>query len=139
MGDLTRVSIDFGTSHLVFPILIGTVLALLGLAILITRRRATMAAGPYWVGVMARTDKARFFGTIALTIVYFIAMVPVGNVWPNTGLGFLICSVPYVFLTGLLFLHTRGWRDIWPVAVMAAVAPTLTWWLFTELFFLTLP
>lgn len=139
MGDLTRVSIDFDTSHLIFPALIGTVLALLGLAILITRRQAILASGDYWAGVLARIDTGRFFGTIVLTVVYFMAMVPVGNVWPNTGLGFLICSIPYVFLTGILFLHDRGWRDIWPVAIMAAVAPTLVWWLFTELFFLTLP
>jgi hypothetical protein len=66
-------------------------------------------------------------------------MVPVGSIWPNTGLGFLICSIPYVFLTGALFLHHRGLRDLIPVAVTAIVAPTLVWWLFTDLFFLTLP
>lgn len=139
MGELTRVTIDFETSHLIFPILIGAILALLGLTILITRRHQIAAAGGYWSDIMDRMDKPRFFGTVVLTVLYFMLMVPVGNIWPNTGLGFLICSIPYVFLTGLLFLHDRGLRDILPVAVTAAIAPTLVWWLFTDLFYLTLP
>lgn len=139
MGDLTRVTIDFETSHLIFPSLIGGILVVLGLAILATRWRTIAGSGGYWADVLGRMDKPRLFGTVGLTLVYFSAMVPVGNVWPNTGLGFLICSIPYVFLTGALFLHDRGWRDILPVAVMAAVAPTAVWWMFTELFFLTLP
>lgn len=139
MGDLTSVAINFDTSHLVFPILISGVLAVLGLAIVVTRSRSILAAGPYWIGVLAGIDKARFFGTIMLTVTYFMAMVPVGDIWPNRGLGFLFCSIPYVFLTGTLFLHDRAWRDILPVAIMALVAPSIAWWLFTELFFLTLP
>jgi Ca2+/Na+ antiporter len=139
MGDLTSVAIDFDTSHLVFPTIIAVVLAILGLAILVTRRHEIAASGAYWSRTMRSMDKVRFFGAIGLTVLYFLLMVPVGNVWPNTGLGFLICSIPFVFLTGLLFLHERGWRQILPVAVTALVAPTLVWWLFTDLFFLTLP
>ena len=139
MGDLTRVTVDFGTSHLIFPTLVGIVLALLGIAILVTNRRQIAGSGGYWRGILHDMDKARFVGTVVLTIVYFLLMVPVGNVWPNTGLGFLICSIPYVFLTGALFLHRRAPRDLLPVAIAALVAPTLVWWLFTDLFFLTLP
>ncbi|SFQ11281.1 tripartite tricarboxylate transporter TctB family protein [Tranquillimonas alkanivorans] len=139
MGDLTQVTIDFETSHLVFPTIIGIMLALLGLAILITRRHEIAHAGAHWRGVFDRMDKVRFLGTIGLTVLYFSLMVPVGNVWPNTGLGFLICSIPYVLLTGLLFMHDRRPRKTIPVVVTALVAPTLVWWLFTDLFFLTLP
>ena len=139
MGVLTSVTIDFETSHLVFPTLIGIVLVILGLAILVTRRHEIAGAGAYWRDMLGRMDKVRFLGTVALTIGYFLLMVPVGNIWPNTGLGFLLCSVPYVFLTGFLFLHERGPRQIVPVLVTALVAPTLVWWLFTDLFFLTLP
>ena len=139
MGDLTHVTVDFATSHLIFPTLVGIVLAILGLAILVTNRRQIAGSGAYWRGVMGGMDKVRFFGTIAITVIYFLLMVPVGNLWPNTGLGFLICSIPYVFLTGALFLHHRAPRDLLPVAITAIVAPTLVWWLFTYLFFLTLP
>lgn len=139
MGDLTRVTIDFDTSHLIFPTLIAVVLAILGLAILITNRRQIAGAGGYWRGILEGMDKPRFIGTVVLTVLYFLLMVPIGSIWPNTGLGFLLCSIPYVFLNGLLFLHHRSWRDLLPVAITAAVAPTLVWWLFTYLFFLTLP
>ena len=139
MGDLTSVTIDFETSHLVFPTMIGIILAALGVAILVTHRHEIAGSGAYWQRTFERMDKLRFLGAIALTIVYFLLMVPVGNVWPNTGLGFLICSIPYVFLTGVLFLHERGPRQLVPVLVTALVAPTLVWWLFTDLFFLTLP
>jgi hypothetical protein len=139
MGDLTSVTIAFETSHLVFPTLVGIVLAVLGLAILVKHRREIAGAAGYWQETLRRMDKLRFFGAIALTVVYFLLMVPVGNIWPNTGLGFLICSIPYVFLAGVLFLHQRVPRQLLPVAVTAVAAPTLVWWLFTDLFFLTLP
>ncbi len=139
MNGLTTVMIDFDTSHLLFPALVAGVLGLLGLAILVRDRRRILAAGPYWRSIVGAMDKPRFVGTLVLTVVYFLAMVPIGYRFPNTGLGFLICSVPYVFLTGVLFLHERGARAMLPVLVTAVVAPTLVWWLFTELFFLTLP
>ena len=69
MGGLTRVTIDFSTSHLVFPAIIGAVLLVLGLAIVATRWRQLAGAGGYWSGVLAATDKPRFIGTIALTLV----------------------------------------------------------------------
>lgn len=139
MDNWTRVTVDFETSHLVFPTLIAVILALLGAVILVSKWREIATAGRYWRAIFAHMDKVRFFGTIGLTIVYFSLMVPVGDVWPNTGLGFLICSIPFVLLTGLLFMHDRSARAALPVAVVAVVTPTLVWWLFTDLFFLTLP
>ncbi|WP_428929316.1 tripartite tricarboxylate transporter TctB family protein [Marinibacterium sp. SX1] len=139
MGTWTQVTIDFDTSHLIFPTIIGCLLAVLGAAILWTRRRQILTAGGYWSGILRDMDKIRFGGTLVLTLVYFLAMVPVGDIWPNTGLGFLVCSVPYVILTGVLFLHERTVATIWPVALAGVVAPLLVWWLFTEIFFLTLP
>lgn len=139
MGELTRVAVDFDTSHLIFPTLIAIVLLLLAAAIAITRWRRIAGAVPYWRGVLAGMDRLRFFGTIALTVLYFSLMVPVGNVWPNTGMGFLLCSIPYIFLTGLLFMHDRRPRRLLPVIAMTAIAPLFAWWLFTDLFFLTLP
>jgi hypothetical protein len=139
MGTITHVTIDFETSHLVFPALIGVILALLGIAIVAQNRHAIGASGRYWRGVFRRMDKARFFGTLALTLVYFGLMVPVGNIWPNLGLGFLICSIPFVLLTGLLFMHERSLHDVLPLLAVAIIVPLVVWWLFTYLFFLTLP
>ena len=48
MADLLSVSINFETSHLLFPKLIGAILLLLGAAILVTHRRAIMNSGAMW-------------------------------------------------------------------------------------------
>lgn len=135
----TQVTIDFETSHLIFPTIIGIVLNLLFFTIVIRDWSRIAGSGTYWREAFANMDKVRFFGTLVLTLIYFGLMVPVGNIWPNTGLGFLICSVPYVFAVGLLYLHELGLRNMIPVAIMAAVAPPLAWWLFSYIFFLSLP
>lgn len=139
MGDMTKVTIDFQTSHLLFPTIIACVLGLLGLAILVRDRRRIATSGAYWADILGKMDKLRFFGTIALTLIYFSLMVPVGDFWPNTGLGFLLCSIPFVFLSGLLFLRDRGVRSLLTVTVISLAVPTIVWWLFTEVFFLSLP
>ncbi|MCA0997126.1 tripartite tricarboxylate transporter TctB family protein [Alloyangia pacifica] len=139
MGDLTRVTIDFQTSHLIFPTIIAIVLGLLGLAIVIRDRARIAAAGSYWRASWSAMDKPRFLGALALTLLYFSLMVPVGDIWPNTGLGFLLCSIPYVLATGILFMHERGFRQILPLLIVAVVGPTFVWWLFTYPLFLTLP
>lgn len=139
MGSLTHVTIDFPTSHLIFPTLIGTILLLLGVAIVLTRRGAIAGSGKMWSRTFAEMDKPRFLGTLALTIVYFSAMEPIGNLWPNTGLGFLICSIPFVFLSGAIFAHDRSPRGLAALALVAVIAPTTVWWLFSSIFYLTLP
>lgn len=139
MSELTKVTIDFQSSHQVFPTLIGTVLLVLGLAILVTRWQTIAGAGQYWSQTLAAMDKPRFFGTIALTLVYFLLMVPVGDIWPNTGMGFLICSIPFVALSGLLYLQERTKSAVTVLAVVAVAAPLLVWWMFAHVFFLTLP
>ncbi|MBN9669624.1 tripartite tricarboxylate transporter TctB family protein [Roseibium aggregatum] len=139
MGTFTRVTIDFDTSHLLFPTIVSGVLALLGLAILIRDRRRIAGSAAYWRGVLARMDKMRFLGTLGLTLVYFSLMVPIGDFWPNTGLGFLICSVPFVFATGSLLSHDRDLKSLLPIAAISLTGPTFVWWLFTYPLFLTLP
>lgn len=139
MADLLKVTVDFQTSHLIFPTLIGAVLLLLGIAIAFTHRQAILNSGAMWSQTFARMDKIRFFGTIGLTIAYFLLMVPVGDMWPNTGLGFLICSIPFVALIGLLYMHDRPLRSVAILLAVAVIAPTLIWWLFTYVFALTLP
>lgn len=139
MDDLTRVAIDFDTSHLIFPTIIAVVLGLLGLAILIRDRATIMGSGRMWASTFRDMDKARFLGSLVLTIAYFLLMVPVGNVCPNAGYGFLICSIPYVAALGLLFMHERTPVAIGALLAVAVIAPPVVWWLFSEVFFLTLP
>jgi len=139
MGSLTQVTIDFSTSHLIFPALIGAILLALGLTIVITRRRELSGAGAMWSRKFAAMDKPRLLGTLALTVVYFSAMEPIGGLWPNTGLGFLFCSIPFVFIAGAIFSHDRSLRTLWPLAAVAVIVPVTVWWLFAYVFYLTLP
>jgi hypothetical protein len=139
MQGLLPVSIDFQTSHLVFPQVIGAVLLLLLLAILIRDRRFIAVSADYWGGILREMDRMRFFGTIALTILYFALMVPIGRVWPNSGMGFLITSIPYILIAGLLLMHDRTPRRTGILVLVAAVVPVFSWWLFTYPLFLTLP
>lgn len=139
MGDLTRVTVDFPTSHLIFPSLIGAILGLLGLAILLTRHRAILGAPTYWAGVVRVMDKRRFLGTLALVVIYFASLEPLGNLWPNRGFGFLFASIPFLFLNGLVLLRQRNARALAVLALISILAPLLSWWLFSEIFFLTLP
>ena len=83
-------------------------------------------------------DRPRFFGTLALMVIYFFLMEPVGSLWPNTGMGFLLCSVPFVFLSGVIFMHEHGPRPLALLALISVTGPSLIWWLFAEVFFLTL-
>ena len=139
MGSWTQITIDFQQSHLFFPKIVSVILLLLGAAILVRDRRQIAGARAFWRTTFARMDKLRFFGALGLTLVYFTLMVPVGDIWPNTGRGFLFCSIPYVFLIGLLFMHERDLRGVVPLAIVALVGPIFVWWLFTYPFFLTLP
>lgn len=139
MADLFKVTIDFDTSHLLFPKLISVILLLLGVAILVTRRQAILQSGGMWRQTLGQMDKTRFFGTLVLTVIYFLLMVPVGDRWPNTGLGFLICSIPFVAAISILYMHERSLRGLVPVLIVSVLAPTLVWWLFTYVFALTLP
>ncbi|MHC1551544.1 tripartite tricarboxylate transporter TctB family protein [Phyllobacterium sp. K27] len=133
------VSINFETSHLVFPMLVSILLAILLVAILATRWRTIWGAfttGPCWP---AGIDHLRFFGTLALTVLYFLAMPEIGNVFPNEGYGFLIASMPFLFLISLLYLHQRTRRQTAIAAINAVIAPAVVWYLLSTVFNLTLP
>jgi hypothetical protein len=139
MDGFTQVTIDFQTSHLIFPTVVGGILALLSLTIAVTRWQSLAGVVPYWGRILRDLDKVRFLGALALTVAYFSAMVPVGDIWPNTGIGFLSCSIPFLALSGLLFMHERRRSSLLILMAVSIAAPTFVWWLFGQVFFLTLP
>lgn len=139
MTNLFAVEVDFPTSHLIFPRLMIGLLVILGVAILITQRRPILGAlgrRPFWP---AGIDRLRFFGTLVLILAYFFALPAVGNIFPNTGLGFLFCSMPFVFALSLLFLHERTARAILGALISAVVAPLAVWFILSRIFGITLP
>lgn len=136
---LLSVKVDFATSHLFFPHIIEGILAILLVIIFATRWRTIQAAlskGPIWpFGI----DQYRFFGTVICTVIYFVTMPLIGYQFPNTGLGFLFASIPYVFLIGVLYLHDRHPRQLVYAAINAVIAPTIVWYLLSNVFNISLP
>ncbi|MEF2072911.1 tripartite tricarboxylate transporter TctB family protein [Consotaella aegiceratis] len=136
---LFHVTVDFDTSHLIFPTIIGTILAILLVVVLVTRARTIAQTLPSIPRRAMAIDHVRFFGTLGITIVYFLAMPEVGDLFPNTGLGFYICSIPYIFLLGVLYRHDWSPRSLIGPTVNAVLAPTVVWYLLSELFNISLP
>ena len=142
-SDLMAVSIDFDQSHLFFPRIIHWVLLILLILIVVFSGRSyvrDVRSGkkslPFSEGGF---DSLRFFGTIILTILYFISMEYVGRFFPNTGLGFLIMSIPYMFLLSLLFVHHRDRRHLVMITLNSGIAPVIAWYVLAQLFGITLP
>ena len=143
LSEMLKVHIDFEREHLLFPAIIEWLLAGLALAIVVTHGRAWVAAikaKPLGRRVGEwRVDKRRLFGSLALTVAYFAAMEPVGSIAPNTGVGFLIASIAYVFTLSWLFVRDNDRRKTVAMAVNALVMPTLVWLVFAHVFRITLP
>lgn len=142
-SELFKVHIPFNQSHLFFPHIISWLLVILLAAILVVygpgfvrdvragKRDLPFRGGPF--------DKLRFFGTIALTIVYFQSMAVVGNFFPNEGLGFLFMSVPFMFILSLLYAHGVTWRKLMIISLNALIAPSIAWYILENLFNISLP
>jgi len=143
ISDLFKVSIVFEQSHLFFPRIIGWLLLIMFVMIVLFQgipylrevRRGTKVL-PFTTGDF---DSLRFFGTIVLTVVYFVSMDYVGDFFPNTGLGFLFMSVPYMFALSWLYLHHRDRRRLLLMSVNAILAPIIAWYVLAQLFGITLP
>lgn len=143
ISDLFKVTIEFDQSHLFFPRIIHWVLLIQFILI------AVFVARPYLREVNAgkkqlpftngHFDSFRFVGTIVLTVLYFLSMDYVGEFFPNTGLGFLIMSIPYMFLLSLLYVHHRDRRHLVMITINSVSAPIIAWYVLAHLFSITLP
>jgi len=143
LASLFKVSIDFNQSHLLFPKIVTWLLLLQLAAIFLLYgipyirdirrgKRTSPLAG-------AQCDNLRFFGTIILTIIYFLSMDAVGKYFPNTGLGFLFTSVVFIFVLSLLYVHALDRRKMLVLSLNALIAPSAAWFVLARLFNITLP
>lgn len=140
---LFEVTIDFEQSHLFFPRIITWILIVMLGIILVRERRSIMpglkrAGQAVFMGA-GDFDRFRFFGTLVLTTVYFYSMYVVGGIFPNTGYGFLLMSMPFIFLLALLYVDNRSRRNVAIIAATAIIAPALAWGILAQLFGITLP
>lgn len=143
LSSLLSVSIDFETSHLVFPTIIHWILAVLFAVILVTKVIPFLAAvkrGERTLPIVGESmDGFRFFGTLALIVAYFYLMAVVGNLFPYTGYGFLFVSMAFVLLMSLMYLHEWTKKAVIIAVINAVVAPSLAWFVLAKLFNITLP
>lgn len=143
LKSLLKVQIDFDQSHLFFPTIIHWLILFL-LAIIIVVRVIPFACDVAngkraFVFAPEGFDLIRFFGTLALTIVYILAMNWIGSLFPNRGLGFLFASIVYVSTLALLFVHDLNRRKLTAILLNAVAAPSIAWFVLAKLFRITLP
>ena len=143
LSSLFKVSIDFDQSHLFFPKIV-TWFLLLQLVVIflvygipyIRDVRSGKRVSPFSI---RHFDSFRFFGTIVLTIIYFLSMDYVGAYFPNTGLGFLFTSIVFVFVLSLLYVHGLDRRKMMVLSLNAFISPCVAWFVLARLFNITLP
>ncbi|WP_372661391.1 tripartite tricarboxylate transporter TctB family protein [Hydrogenophaga sp.] len=143
LSELFKVHIDFDQSHLFFPSIVEGALLLLLLAIAVVHGPELLAQ--WRGGALGRrlsqwqVDTKRLLGCLALTVVYFSAMEPVGRLYPNSGIGFLLTSIVYGFLLSWLFVHGINKRKIFLLSMSSVLTPLLVWLVFSHVFKITLP
>jgi hypothetical protein len=142
-NSLFKVSIDFSQSHLFFPNIIHWILLILAVLIALTsgpkllRQLREKKKDDKQTG--APTDWVRLLGTLVLTIIYFSLMETVGDLFPNTGFGFLFTSIPFMFLLSVLFVHQPGRREFVTITLSSIISPAVAWYVLAQMFNITLP
>lgn len=143
LSSLFEVSIDFDQSHLYFPRLILSLLVgmLVVIALVHRQRLLQILRNPRQElhFFEPNADKLRLFFTIGFVLVYLYAMDLVGGFFPNQGLGFLVCSIVFIFILATVYAHERSRRVMTIISCVAVIAPLLAWYVLGKLFAITLP
>ena len=142
-SSIFQVSVDFATSHMFFPkLVIYFLLFLLALIFIIygiPKLKKISSGDEKFSFSTEHIDKFKLFGTLILTVAYFMLMDYVGQFWPNTGLGFLFVSIPFIFLLSLLYSHELTKHKLILIILNAAIAPSIAWYVLAQLFNISLP
>lgn len=137
------VSIDFDSSHLLFPAIVTALLLCLLLALIFRHHRSKAsesAPEPAPQQTLKKpVDKVRLLGTLILTLIYFVSMERIGLLFPNIGLGFLLSSIPFVLLLSLLYMHDRTRKRVLVAVINAVLCPLAVWAILSVLFNISLP
>ena len=125
----------YSTSHYFFPKIIITLLIVLGLIIIIPKIIKAVKSGAFSKGnrphfFVENYDKLKLFGTVALLILYILALE-----W----VGFLIASIIFIFLFNVLFCGTLQPKSLLISAIISVVASVGVWYIFGVVFNVTLP
>lgn len=147
MGDsvstLLSIKIDFEQSHMFFPNIIMWLLLFLFILIVVLYGKQfleDLTAGRRSIRFFQENyDKIRLFGTIGAVIIYFILMDYVGTLFPNTGLGFLLVSIPFMMCLSFLYVHDLNKKKTIIILLNSTIAPAAAWYILGNLFNITLP
>ena len=141
LSSLNSVTIDFTTSQWYFPRIVMALLLVVGLIVVVSRFKLVVRniSQGKWTFFEPNTDFFRLVATLVLLPVYFFMMHFIGGLIPNMGMGFLLSSIPFMFLMSLIYCHTRDRRNLIIITLNAALTPLLVWFLLYNLFSVSLP
>lgn len=143
LSSIFAVKIDFSQSHMVFPkIIIGILLLLIVIMLFLFGRKliCDIKSGKRKPKFFVENyDKIRLFGTLGVVVAYFYLMDIVGSFFPNMGLGFLIVSIPFMFVMSLIYVHEVTRKKIIIISINSLIAPSVAWYTLGYLFGISLP
>lgn len=130
----------FEKSHWFFPVI---VLGLLTLILAFLCARYFYSGGRVSKSVSHVADGSirwvRLLGVIILLVVYFCLMRFVGDQFPNMGVGFLVASIPALWVFSLFYIPNFSKRTLFFVSINSCVAPLTVWFVLGQLMNLSLP
>jgi hypothetical protein len=143
LSSIFAVKIDFDQSHLFFPKIIVWLLILLFIMIVVIYGKTfvqDLRSGRRKIRLFQENyDKIKLFGTILAVVIYFILMDIVGTFFPNTGLGFLLVSIPFMLALSFLYVHDLNRKKAMIIVLNSTIAPVTAWYILGNLFNISLP
>ncbi|MGF1760636.1 tripartite tricarboxylate transporter TctB family protein [Photobacterium sagamiensis] len=139
---LLDVSVDFDTSQWFFPKIVLTLMALL-LAVIFILDKDKIISNVKTLLKFKESNKntniTKIVLSVVLLIVYFLSMEWLGELFPNTGYGFLIASIPFMFVLSLFYLPKVEKNEIIAVSINSIMSPVIAWYTLGVVFGITLP
>ncbi|MFC4557820.1 tripartite tricarboxylate transporter TctB family protein [Virgibacillus kekensis] len=134
MKDFFTLEMTYSTYHLIFPRIIISILITLGIILLITNLYKRLKAGKLsdwqFKFFSKNYDKLKFYGSIALLIVYTLALQ-----W----IGFILASIVFMILITLLYIGNVKKKSIIVSITNSLTTTIVVWYIFGRLFDITLP
>ncbi|MDN5587464.1 MAG: tripartite tricarboxylate transporter TctB family protein [Brevibacterium sp.] len=138
MSNFHTLDIDFNNYHLVFPYAIGALLVVLLVAMAAKKLITASAIGssgesaprPNYRFFDVDFDWKKLFGALGCTVAYALLLAP---------LGFLISSILFMFGISLIFKPSFKPRSLTGLAANAVLTPLVIWFVFGQMFDITLP
>ncbi len=131
---LLTVELKFSEYHTIFPNIMLTILIFLAVLMLflnvIRRIKERRLREFHFQFFVDNYDKLKFFGTLVLLIAYAFVL---------ESIGFLLATILFMFLISLLFIGDIKKKSIFVSLTNSLSTSLIIWYLFGQLFDITLP